>query len=239
MEPNKVPLDFCHRWIYGSIKLGERHYTLFLICGLIMAISLVITKAIPYVGSISYMILSFLYVMGAMRMTDHTLQHGKASVDDFLKYTFDTSYFQRFSVQLIALVGLGVFLLLATYLNLFFTALASTALSTIMTQLLTFSAFMMWRNPSLHWKEAFERIFNGFSLNLGTWLISLLLLALFATLTIILCLAPFLLYFVPMTFGVTYMIYASIYENLDIESLITEWSSKPPIETHTLPSEEA
>lgn len=237
MEPNQVPLEHCHRWIFASVKLGERHYTLFLICGLITTISLIILNAIPYIGSLLYMVLSFFYIIGSMRMTEQIIKYDKGTVDDFLKYVFEVSYFKQFQVHLIALIGFGLFLIAISFFKIFFTSILSMVLSTLVTQLLSFSAFMMLHNSSLPWKSAFEKIFSGFTLNLGAWVISLILLAVFAIISIVLCLAPFLLYFVPMTFGVSYLIYSSIYENLNVESLITEWSSKPPIETHTLPPE--
>lgn len=239
MEPNKVPLEYCHRWIVAALKIGEHNYTLFLICGLIMYITLFILSVIPLVGTIASLLLLFLYLLAAMRLVHNLLREPtlKIDLDSYLKYTFDASYFERFKTPLIILVGLGVLSAASVFTRLTSLIFLGSVVVYTMTYLFSFSAFMMIQNPQMDWQKAINKVFQGFTLNLGSWVAALVLLSAFALVSLILCFVPFLLYFAPMTFAVGYLIYASIFESLDIEAVITEWSSKTVVETHTLPPE--
>lgn len=237
MEPNKVSIDYCHRWIKCSLKIGERHYTLFLICGLIIYITTFIISAIPFFGSIASIMLTFLYAIAGMRLTQQALQQNAATVDDFFKYTFDSEYFKKFKIQFGILFGLGVISLSSTLIKLTSVLLVSNTVVHLITYLIGFSAFMILQNPTLKWNSALEKVFQGFILNLGPWIMVSVLLVVFAALSLLLCFVPFLLYFVPMTFSVGYLIYSSIFENLNIDTFLADWSKKPPIQTLILPPE--
>lgn len=239
MEPNKVPLEYCHRWIVAGLKIGERNYTLFVICSLIMYISLFILSVIPFVGFIASLILLFLYWLAALRLTHNLLKEPtlKTDLDSYLKYAFDKDYFERFKTPLIILAALGVISIVSVYTRVTGLILLGTLLSYFATYLFSFAAFMMIQNPGMTWDKALNKIYQGFTLNLGAWTAAMVILMAFASISMILCFAPFLLYFAPMTFSTGYLIYASIFESLDTEAVITEWSSKTVVETHTLPPE--
>jgi hypothetical protein len=239
MEPNKVPFEYCHRWLVCSLKIGERNYTLFLICGLIMYITSFIVSVIPFVGAIASLMLSFIFTLAGMRLTQFILKNpeAKADIDTYLKFAFDPDYFNRFRTQLAILFVAGVISLSSTYLRFISFTFVTSAVIFLVTYLVSISAFMIIQNPDMHWQKALEKVFQGFTLNLGSWLCAFILLGAFAVVSLLLCFVPFLLYFVPMTFSVGYLIYASVFENVDIESLITEWGSKTTVQTHTLPPE--
>lgn len=239
MEPNKVPFEYCHRWLVSGLKIGERNYTLFLVCGLLMYIVTFIASIIPFVGHIASLLLLFLFALGAMRLTQQILKFpdAKNDLDTYLKFVFDPVYFQRFQMQIGILVGLGAVTLAMSYVRLTSLIFLSSSIIYMITALFIFSAFMALENPALEWHKALEKVFQGIILNLGVYICAGLLFGLFAVVSLALCFVPFLLYFVPMTFSVCYLIYASIFENLDIEALITEWSSKTHVETVTLPPE--
>lgn len=237
MEANKVPFSYCHRWLTCSLKVGERHYTLFLVCGLLVYITTAVLGAIPFVGSVASLLLTFIYSVAGMRMTQQILKQGTGTVDDFLKYAFDPAFFKSFQVHLLLLAGLGLLSFTTVFIKVTSLIFASSAAIYLFTYLFSFSAFLMLQNPGLQLQAALEKVFQGFVLNIGAWLVAVLLLGLFGAVSLLLCFVPFFLYFVPMTFSVGYLIYASVFENLDVEALITEWSSKPPIHTHVLPPE--
>lgn len=239
MEPNKVPFDYCHRWLICALKVGERHYTLFLVSGLIMYITTFIVSRIPYIGSILSLVLSFMYALAGMRLSQLIIKspEARADVDTYLKFAFDPDYFNRFRVQLGILVALGVVSVTSAQIRFTSLIFMTTALVLLITYMVIFSAFMIVQNPTMEWQKALEKVFQGFTLNLGAWICAFLLIGTFAVVSLLLCFVPFLLYFVPMTFTVGYLIYASVFDNADIEALITEWGSKTTVETHTLPPE--
>lgn len=239
MEPNKVPVEYCHRWIVAGLRIGERHYTLFVICSLIMYISLFILSVIPFIGFVASLVLLFFYWLAAMRLTHNLLKEPtlKTDLDTYLKYAFDKDYIERFKTPLIILGALGVISVATVYTRISGLILLGTVASYLATYLFSFTAFMMLQTPGMTWDQALNKVYQGFTLNLGAWLAAILILMAFAVASLLLCFAPFLLYFAPMTFSVGYLIYASIFESLDTEAVITEWSSKTVIETHILPPE--
>ena len=238
-QPNKVPLEYCHRWIMCALKVGERHYTLFLISGLIMYITLFVCSVIPYLGAIASPLLSFMFSLAGMRLVHQIIKEKtlKTDLDTYLKFVFDPMYIQRFRTQYLILAGMGLLSIASTFTRITTLTLAISVIVYFLTYLFSFSAFMMIQNPHVFWRKAIDKIFQGFTLNAGALTMAMLLLSLFAGLSLALCFVPFLLYFVPMTFAVSYLIYASIFENMDIEAFIKEWSSKPVVETHVLPPE--
>ncbi len=248
MEPNRVPLEYCHRWILAGLKIGERNYTLFIICGLIMYISLFILWAIPTlvhvwfiaaVGNVGVSLLMFFYSLATMRLTHALLREPtlKTDLDSFLKYAFDATYFEKFKMPILIIAGLAVLAQIAPFLRFTPLILACKVAAATALFLFIFSAFMMLQNPLMDWKVAFNKVYQGLTLNMTASLATLGILGIFAVVSLALCLAPFLLYFVPMTFSVGYLVYASIFESLDIEAVITEWGSKRVVETHLLPPE--
>lgn len=236
MEPNTVPSSYCHRWISAAMKLGERHYSLFLACGLLVCITCFFAMILPYIGFFLNLLLLFIFFIANMRLTQQVLTSGSATFDDYLKYAFDLRFFRIFSPFLFMVLALAILLWGTQYINAGSFLMFISLLSFVFISILSFAAFMQLNNPNLSWDVALKKVLAGFWQNITTWGLGGLFIGIFAIVSALLCFVPLLLYFVPMTFSVGYLMYASIYEDLDIDRLIVEWSHKSVTTTEVIDS---
>jgi hypothetical protein len=226
MEPNTVPFDYCHKWIKASIKIGERHYTLLLMCGLLVFASSFIVGLFPYVGNFCALFLTFIYGLAGMRLTQQILKQGSGTFDDYLKYAFDPVVFKKFQPFLVIIFLMATLQVTSGIFKITTLLYFSSVTSYLFITLFMVSAFLLLQQPSIGWQDAFKKVLSGFWQNGLTWVAAGFLMAIFAVVSALLCFVPFLLYFIPMTFSLAYLIYASIFEDLNIDALISEWSSK-------------
>lgn len=238
MEARHVPFEYSHRWIKCSLKISEKHYSLFLACGLLQLFACVAVSFVPVVGAMASAIMMFIYGLGGMRLVKHIRETNSGTFDDYLKYTFDPIVFQRFVPFLVALTLLNGTVGVLGIVKLPAIILPVSLVANIALVFCIHSSYMMIQNPALNWQDALAAVGRGIWKNILTWIVFGLLLVLFSVGSILMCGVGLLLYFVPMTFPVNYLVYSSIYEGLDIDQLIKTSSKINAVHTVDAPPDE-
>lgn len=226
MEARTVPFNYCTGWIRCSVAIAQNHYSLFLGCSLLVFMSSLLISIIPFLGAIAAICLLFLFTVGQMRLTEQVRRTQTATFDDFLKYVFDPALLQKFAPFLIILAGIAVVNIGAALLKLQIVAGLFSLIGNLAAICFSFAAFASIKNPTLSIKTSALTVLQGLWQNVLTWLCCGLLVIILAATSAALCILPFFFYFLPMALPLGYLTYASIFEGLDIDATIAEWSSK-------------
>jgi len=226
LEPRNVPFNYCYRWLNCSIKVSEKYYTLFLGCGLLYFFTITAIGFIPYLGTIASLFLMFLYSLANMRLSQKIRHGGTAVFDDYLKLAFDPVIFEKFVPFLVMLFAISFTQVVSTVVKMTFLMLTMSFVNYFVVTIAVFASYMMLQDSSLDWKTASLKVMRGLWMNVLPTVAGWFIFALFAGFCALLCFVPFLLYFLPMTLPLSYLIYSSIFEGLDVDKTIAEWSSK-------------
>ncbi len=226
MDPRHIPLEYSHRWIFCSIEISKKYYSLFLGCGLLMILSVTGVSFIPVVGGIASPLMTFLFSLGTMRMVHQIITTEKGVFDDFLKYSFDPIVFEKF-VPFLVIIGLVNCISVGFALGKFHYALfPSGILANLTTFVCVHAAYMMLIKSELTWDAAIKTTLRGSWMNALTLFVSFIFITLFVTGSLLMCIVGFFLYFVPMTFPLNFLMFSSIYDGLDIDMTLKTWGSK-------------
>jgi hypothetical protein len=196
---------------------------------------------IPFIGPIVGPLLTFLFMFGAMRMVQQAIQGSTPTFDDFLKYSFDQVVFQRFTPFLGIIAGCGIITDVIQFAapKMIYVSGAWSFVMQIIFYACLYGAFLMLKNASLTWQAALLESYKGLMKNALTIIFHVFLLGLCALGSLCLCGVGLILLFIPLSVPVNYLAFASIFEGLDIDKTILEWSSKArEVQTLTLPPDQ-
>lgn len=237
-----VPVSYSVEWIKASIKVAERNYSLCLACGLLVMLINMFVSFIPFLGSIASTVLIFLFYTAQLKFVRRLLNKEEVNFEQFLQTIFDPEIFSKNSPYIVIC---AISAALASFLVIIDSAATSyyyrqggilmslgsvwNVLNFLLATLCAFAVDLRDKNPELSWQAGLRRAFAGVWQNIIPWVLTGLLVSLFAIVSMVLCVLPFFLYFVPMTFPYVYLIYASIFEGLNIEQVADDW--RKPVST--------
>jgi hypothetical protein len=239
MDARNVPVDNSYKLIFCSIEISKNYYSLFLGCGLLYFAVAVCLSMIPVVGEVIEGVLSLCLSLGTLRLVKQIFTTGKGTFDDFLKYSFDASYFEKFLPLFIIVATVNFFSWLISYVHAPFIVYPWTLLTLVSLFVCSHAAYMMILAPELSWKNALTSVLRGTWMNAATLFLLLVFMIVFVSGSLLMCLVGFFLYFIPMTVPVNYLVFSSIYEGLDVEATTKEWSIKSnTVQTVSTPADE-
>lgn len=231
-----VPAGYAIDWIKASMKVAERNYSLCLACGLLVALVNMIIGFIPFIGAVASTVLLFLFYVAELQFVRRLMNKEEVNFEQFLQMVFDPKVFTKHSHYVVicaisaliatALIHIdssstsyysqtgGIFMSLGGIWNLF---------NYVLVMLCAFAVDLQEKNPDLNWQTALRRAFAGLWQNIIPWILTSILIVIFLVVTMALCVLPFFLYFVPMMFPFMFLVYASIFEGLNIEQVSEDW----------------
>lgn len=220
-----LPFDYCHRWIRAAFNMAEKHFSLFVILGIIVFVTEVVAGFVPYLGALANPVLRFVYTLGSLRMMDQLMQQKTVNTEGFLRLSFDQSYWPRFQKYFLACIGIGLITEVGMWASLPHFYLLSAALNVALF-LVPFVAYHSLRNPHLSDKEAMDYVLRQSWKNIGNLLLHALFLMALGLVAMALCVVPFFLYFLPLTFPLVYLVYMGLCEQKTIEDLNATWKTQ-------------
>lgn len=219
-----LPFDYCHRWIREAFRMAEKHYKLFALLGLFVFASELIISFVPYFGALAVAPLRFVFALNSLRMMHSLFQQQEQTVESFFEMCMDQKLLLKFKNYLIASAGIGLVIEIGQYFGIPHFYIAS-ALLTVTLLLIPFMAYLQHRQPQLSEQEAMNFVFSQTWKNVGLLLAHAILLLCVGLTALALCVVPFFIYFLPLTFPLTYLIYMGLCENKTIEELAQNWNS--------------
>jgi hypothetical protein len=231
-----LPFDYCHRWIRAAFNMAEKHFSLFAILGLIVFVSEVMVSVVPYLGSLANPVLRFIYAFGGLRLMDSLMQKQTHTVESYFKLCFDESLLKPFKNYLLACVGIGLVVEIGLRANIphFYWL---TAITTLGIYLIPFMAYYQFRSRgvgagvetvdfNITEKQAMDFVLSRAWKNIGNLVCLMIFLMALGFASMALCVVPFFLYFMPLTFPLVYLVYMGLCENKTIEELNLIWNSR-------------
>jgi hypothetical protein len=219
-----LPADYCHRWIRAAFHMAEKHFSLFVLLGFVVFVSEMLVGFIPYLGSVANPVLRFIYSLGSLRMMESLMQKQPADLDSFMQNCFDFPLLMRFKNYLFASAAVGLILEIGLTFRIPHFYLVA-AIGSIALSMIPFMAFYQLHYASLSEKEAMSFVFEKVRRNLANLILLTLFLMGLAALSMALCVVPFFLYFMPLTFPLIYLVYMGLCEQKTIEELSLVWNS--------------
>ncbi len=228
MEPLQnflLPFDYCHRWIRAAFNMVEKHFSLFAFLGVIVFITEAMISVIPYLGSLANPVLRFIYAFGGLRLMDALMQKQTHTIESYFKLCFDESLLKPFKNYLLACAGIGLVVEIGLRANIphFYWL---TALTTLGIYLIPFMAYYQFRNPGMTEKQSMDYVLSQTWKNIGNLLCLTIFLSTLGLAAMALCVVPFFLYFMPLTFPLVYLVYMGLCEHKTIEELNLIWNSR-------------
>ncbi len=221
-----LPFDYCHRWIRAAFNMVEKHFSLFALLGVIVFITEAMVSVIPYLGSLANPVLRFIYAFGGLRLMDALMQKQTNTIESYFKLCFDESLLKPFKNYLLACVGIGLVVEIGLRANIphFYWL---TALTTLGIYLIPFMAYYQFRNPGITTdRQAMDFVLSQTWKNIGNLLCLTIFLLALGLVSMALCVVPFFLYFMPLTFPLVYLVYMGLCEHKTIEELNLIWNSR-------------
>jgi hypothetical protein len=204
--------------------MAEKHFSLFVILGIIIFVTTALVSFVPYAGSVAAPALRFVYTLGSLRMMKSLMLKQSVDVDSFLQNCFDLPLLTRFKNYLFASAAVGLIIEIGFRFRLphfyLFAALASIAINAI-----PLMAFYQLHYANLSEKEAMHFILKKVQKNLANLLLLSFFIIGLGVLSMALCVVPFFLYFMPLTFPLIYLVYMGLCEEKTIEELELIWNS--------------
>ena len=222
--PPILPFDYCHRWIRAAFNMAEKHFKLFAVLGLIVFLSEAMVGIIPYLGSIANPVLRFIYTLGGLRILNDLMEKKTVTYETYFRISFEESTLKRFKKYLMASAGVGLFVEVGMRLHIPHFYLL-TVFTTIGLCTIPFMAYWQLRTPRTTEKQAMDFIFSCVWKNIGNLLVHAIFLIALGTVAMALCVVPFFLYFMPLTFPLAYLVYMSLCEGKTIEELQQVWNT--------------
>ncbi|MBY0386417.1 hypothetical protein K2X05_14775 [bacterium] len=222
--PTILPFDYCHRWIRAAFNMAEKHFKLFAVLGLVVFLSEAIVSITPYIGSIANPVLRFVYTLGGLRILQDLMEKKTVTYDTYFRTCFEEATLKRFKNYLIASAGVGLLVEIGMRLRIPHFYLL-TIFTTIGLCMIPFMAYWQMRNPQTSEKQAMDFIFSCAWKNVGNLLVHAIFLIALGTAAMALCVVPFFLYFMPLTFPLAYLVYMGLCEGKTIEEILQIWNS--------------
>jgi hypothetical protein len=219
-----LPFDYCHRWIRAAFNMAEKYFSLFVILGIIVFVTEVVAGFIPYLGALINPVLRFIYTLGSLRLMDQLMQKKAVDTEGFLRLCFDKDYWPRFQNHFLACIGIGLVTEVGVLASIPHFYLLTAALN-IALLLVPFVAFYNLRHPQYSEKEAMNFVLQQTWKNIANLIIHALFLMALGLAAMALCVVPFFLYFLPLTFPLVYLVYMGLCEHKTIEELNEVWKS--------------
>lgn len=219
-----LPFDYCHRWIRAAFNMAEKHYYLFLTLGLIVGFTQGVMSLIPYVGPIAQPVLRFFFTLGNLRLMEQLMEKKTIDTEGFLRLCFDKDYWPRFQNHFFACIGIGLVTEIGLLTNIPHFYLLSVVLTITLT-LIPFMAYYSLRHPLSSDKNAMNFVLQQSWKNIANLIIHALFLMALGLVAMALCVVPFFLYFLPLTFPLVYLVYMGLCEHKTIEELNAVWKS--------------
>ncbi len=209
----------------------EKHFSLFAFLGVIVFITEAMISVIPYLGSIANPVLRFIYSFGGLRLMDALMQKQTQTaeqtytVESYFKLCFDESLLKPFKNYLLACAGIGLVVEIGLRANIphFYWL---TIVTTLGIYLIPFMAYYQFRNPGITEKQAMDFVLSQTWKNIGNLLCLMIFLLALGLAAMALCVVPFFLYFMPLTFPLVYLVYMGLCEHKTIEELNLIWNSR-------------
>ncbi len=232
LQNSHLPFDYCHRWIRAAFNMVEKHFSLFALLGVLVFITEAMVSVIPYLGSLANPVLRFIYAFGGLRLMDDLMNKKTHTIESYFKLCFDDSLLKPFKNYLLACAGIGLIVEIGLRANIphFYWL---TALTTLGIYLIPFMAYYQFRNPGITEKQAMDYVLSQTWKNIGNLLCLTIFLLALGTVSMALCVVPFFLYFMPLTFPLVYLVYMGLCEHKTIEELNQVWNSRgdsPPVQ---------
>ncbi len=220
-----LPFDYCHRWIRAAFNMVEKHFSLFALAGLVVIASTAVVSVVPFIGSIVSPVLRFAYGIGSLILLDSLMQNQTHTLESYLKLCFDMELWKRFQKYLIVCATTGFLIEVIARANIPHFYLMAIVLYFALT-LAPFMAFYQMRNPGVTEKQAFDFVMGCAWKNVGNLLMLAIFLIALSLVSMALCVVPYFLYFMPLTFPLTYLVYMGICEGKTIEEITQIWNSR-------------
>jgi hypothetical protein len=224
----KLPFDYCHRWIRAAFMMAERYFSFFVVLGLIVIITEIFVGLVPYIGAIANPVLRFIYTLGSLQMMDQLFKNKSKTnpftYESFLRLCFDEAVLKKFKNLLIVCSGVGLLTEAGMYFRIphFYIV---TLLTTVGLSLIPYMAYYTLRNPQSSDEQSMRWVLGQAWKNGWTLLVHAFFLIALATVALALCVVPFFLYFVPLTFPLAYLVYMGLCEGKSIEEVSQSWHS--------------
>jgi hypothetical protein len=222
------------------MKIGEKNYALFLAIGFFSAFAGFSVGLIPYIGYVLASLFGFIVLLGELRMYKKILNHETVNFESFLNLVFDPVVFNKLQPYLIVVFVMSLLETLLLHSGLKFMNV-TLIVPTVIVSLCGFAALSEIEKDIVNPIEAIKFIFKGLWQNVISCIVCLLLVLLFCFVCAVACFIPLFLYAMPMLLAVKYLVYAAIFENLDVEQTLAEWTAivdgpkvAPPVEPPAL-----
>ncbi len=225
LQNSHLPFDYCHRWIRAAFNMVEKQFSLFALLGVIVFLTEVLVSVIPFVGSIANPVLRFVYTFGGLRLMDGLMKGETHTIESYFKLCFDESLLKPFKNYLLACGAIGLFVEVGMRAQIphFYWL---TAVTTLTIYLIPFMAYYQFRNPGITEKQAMDYVLSQAWRNIGNLLCLTIFLLALGAVAMALCVVPFFLYFMPLTFPLVYLVYMGLCEHKTIEELNLAWNSR-------------
>ena len=220
-----VPTHYAFGWIKASMAIAKKNYSLFLACSLLMFCVILFVSLSPCVGGIFSPLLSFIFIVATLRFLRQFLAGSTMTFENYMNLVTDKSILekgQRYLIVILAVNGAAVVLQHSSGFVLIGSLVAFAA--SLVAPIAGYSAFMQYTDSDLLWQEALKKVFSGMVQNIIPSILFSIITSIFMVASLLACVLPVVLYFMPMIFASGYLYYCSIFEGLDIDQVLEEWS---------------
>lgn len=222
--PFTVPFDYCHRWIRAAFNMVEKHFSFFILLGIVCCVATVVIGLLPYIGAIAAPVLRFVFILGSLRLMQHLFEKQPATIETFFNYCFDLELLKKLQKPLLACAASGLLMEIGVYVHIpFFYWLA--VLVSLCIPPIAFAAYYNLRFPDVDLKDSLHFVFQQTGKNIANLILLVLFLTALSVASALLCIVPLFLFYLPMTFPLYYLVYMGLCENKSIESLSESWNS--------------
>ena len=224
MTHKLVPSSNALTWIKTSIKIGSTQYGLFLGIGLVVALTAGLVSLVPIVGPIAAGVLGFLYGVASFRFVQKVMAREPVSFETYFNFAFDAQLYNKFRPYLIAVLVASTI----SALNLRFGYKPIGGLVAgvvgIFNAMCAYAAFREWNEVSLNPQARLKEIFDGLLQNFLTVIFFAVLCIVFAIGCALLCVAPLFFFFLPMMIASRYLMFSTIFDNMDADEELKRWT---------------
>ena len=229
MTTKTVPFHYSILWLQTGMKITERYYGLFLGCVLSMFMLNVGFGFIPFIGTYLSSVISFVASVGMFRTTQKIFKNEVVSFDSFLSDTFDTRILKELLPMLAVSLACLAFSDIVHMMPVPSMLKKLVTFLTVILQSLSVYAAYCKLNSSLSWEECFLTVFEGTWKNVACAFAFICVVGLFLMGCALLLVVPLFFYGLPVLFPVNYLVYQSIFGDMDLDAVYKAWSQKPAV----------
>lgn len=227
-KQHTLPFEYSHRWIRTAFNMAEKYFTFFVVLGLIVFCIGMLVGIVPYLGSIAAPVVRFIFALGTLKMMDQLFNNqskmNPITYEGFLRLCFDDTTLRRFRNHIIACAAVGF----VSEVGMFFRIPHFYLVTLIGNMILGFVPLMAYysvRNPQSSDEQSMNWVLDQAWKNLGVLVVHTIFIVSLAVIAMALCVVPFFLYFLPLTFPLSYLVYMGLCEGKSIEELSQAWNS--------------